>query len=217
MNTIKYNDIINIFQNLNLSKMEYLLIRNINNELPYRLKKNKDIDLLVKKCDIKKINEFFRNNGYYKINHPYENNIYLYGADRFCNYYNSNNGILFDLHFQILVRSLDAGQWIPIDKIIQKSAWQSKRYEKKKEDFEYWTLGFEDEYCVLIARSIFDKKEFQDVYINRIEELYNKINPNDVFERLSKIFFKFTPYLIEYLSNKEYNSIINNYISFKEY
>ncbi len=217
MNFIDKNEIINIFKLLNNSGLEYILLRNINFELPEKLKIGKDIDLLIKKKDEKKFISFFKHNKYHSIPHPFRNDIFLYNADSFEFKYNNNNKILFDLNFQLVVRSLDAGQWIPLDQKIQRSAWTNKIFEKIDEEFGYWALSYNDQFINLIARSIFDKKKFQKGYINTIEGLKNKVDLYDVMKKLELIFFKYTPYLLKQIEEKKYNRIINNYIQFKRY
>ncbi len=216
MNLINSQELINIFTLLNKNKLEYILLRNINNELPNGLEVGKDIDILVKYEDRIKLLDFFKENKFTEITHPHTNNIFLYGVNKFKFLKNQEN-LLFDLNFQLTVRSLDAGQWIPLDQIIQESAWNNRRLEQLGNDFGYWTLSYEDEFVVLVARSIFDKKEFQSGYINRINELKKLTDENDVIKKLNMIFFKFTPYLMEYIEDKNYQTIIKNYLEFKEY
>ena len=218
MSFVEGKELINIFRLLNESSLPYILMRNINNELPSSLEVGKDIDILINKSDEKEFINFFHSNDYQTIDHPFKYDVFLYGVDRFeFKYNNNNNKILFDLNFQIAVRSLDAGQWIPLDQIIQESAWKNKRFEKLSDDFGYWTLSYEDEFVCLVARSIFDKKEFQNGYIKRIDELINLINKNDVIEKFNMVFFKFTPYLMSYIEKQNYDEIIKNYLQFKEY
>ena len=217
MNLINSQELINVFTLLNKNQSEYILLRNINNELPNGLEVGKDIDILVNKKDESKFINFFALNKYETINHPFKYDIFLYGVDKFEFKYNNNNNILFDLNFQLAVRSLDAGQWIPLDETIQISAWKNRRFEQVSEDFGYWTLSYDDEFICLVARSIFDKKEFQIGYINRIDELFLLIDKEKVIEKLNMIFFKFTPYLLELIETKSYSQIIKNYLEFKEY
>ena len=218
MNLVKSDELINIFKLLNESKLSYILMRNINNELPASLEIGKDIDILIDKKDEKKFIDFFHKNQYETIDHPFKYDVFLYGVDRFeFKYNNNNNKILFDLNFQIAVRSLDAGQWIPLDQTIQESAWKNKRFEQQSEDFGYWTLSYDDEFICLIARSIFDKKEFQSGYQKRIDELFTMINKDEVIEKLDMVFFKYTPYLMKMIEEKNYDEIITNYLQFKEY
>ena len=214
MSFIENQEIINIFKLLNKNNIKYILMRNIDNELPTHLEIGKDIDLLVNNRE--KIVDFFKNNNFKKINHPHQNNIFLYGVKKF-EFYKNDKEILFDLNFQIAVRSLDAGQWIPLDETIQLSAWENRRFEQQSEDFGYWTLSYDDEFISLVARSIFDKKEFKDAYIKRIEELFVLINKEEVVKKLNMVFFNFTPYLLEMIEKQEFDNIITNYLQFKEY
>ncbi len=216
MSLIKSEELINIFTLLNEQKLNYILMRNINNELPSKLEVKKDIDILVKYDDKINFLNFFKKNNFQQIAHPHKDNIFLYGVNKFEFFINSHN-ILFDLNFQIAVRSLDAGQWIPLDQSIQESAWTNRRFEQLSEGFGYWTLCYEDEFISLVARSIFDKKEFQSGYIKRIKELVGLIDKEDVVEKLNMVFFKFTPYLMDYINQNDYENIIKNYLEFKEY
>jgi len=214
---INSKDLIDIFILLNKNDLEYILMRNINNELPSGLKTGKDIDLLVNKKNENKIINLFIDNGYETINHPCKYDTYLYGVDKFKFKYNNNNKILFDLSFQLSVRSLDEGQWIPLDQSIQESAWENKRFKQQRNGFGYWTLSYEDEFVTLVSRSIFDKKEFKIGYIRRINEILLLINIDIVIEKLTLVFFKFTPHLMEYIKQNNYKNIIKNYLEFKEY
>jgi|SaaInlStandDraft_6_1057023.scaffolds.fasta_scaffold75642_2 hypothetical protein len=216
MNLIKSEELITIFTLLNEGKLNYILMRNINNEIPSNVEIKKDIDILVKYQDKVSFINFFKQNNFQQISHPHKDNIFLYGVNKFEFFVNSAN-VLFDLNFQIAVRSLDAGQWIPLDQSIQESAWKHKRFEQLGEDLGYWTLSYEDEFVSLVARSIFDKKEFQSGYRIRINELVGLIDKEDVVEKLNMVFFKFTPYLLSYIEQNDYENIIKNYLEFKEY
>jgi hypothetical protein len=214
---INNKEIVNVFNLLNSQKIEYILLRNIDNELTDWLTVGKDIDILVHKKDELKFIDFFNLHGYSAIKHPFRNDIFLYGSDKFEFKYNNNNNILFDLNFQILVKSLDAGQWIPLDNNIQLSAWKNKRLEQQENGISYWTLCYEDEFICLVARSIFDKKEFQEGYTKRIINLLPLIDRKSVISKLELIFFKFTPYLMKLIEKKRYPDIIKKYLAFREY
>ena len=214
MNFVESNELVKVFKLLNESESEYILMRNINNELPTSLEIGKDIDILVK--DRNKVVEVLKKNKFNKTNHPHQNNIFLYGVEKF-EFYKNNEDVLFDLNFQIAVRSLDAGQWIPLDQVIQESAWQNKRFERAGGGLEYWTLSYEDEFVALIARSIFDKKEFQAGYAARLDELLPMVNKGDVLNKLKLIFFKYAPVLLCQIERQSYPDVVMNYLAFKEY
>lgn len=212
---VSNKSIIDIFDKLNTSKIDYVLIRNINEELPNNLAVGKDIDILVKHQKLDDLKIFFVKNGFKEIPHPHRGNFFLYGVKKF-KFYKNYADVLFDLNFHLVCRSLDAGQWMPLDQIAQESAWANKRFETRKE-FNYWSLSYEDEFITLIVRSIFDKREFQKGYIERILELFNLINIDNVKSKMNLIFFKYTNNLLRQVENNNFKNIINNYIGFKEY
>ena len=216
MKFISKNSVVNFFNLINESKIDYILIRNISNELPDFLEEGKDIDLLINNIDQIKVHCFLEENNFRKIPHPHRNNIFLYGVNKF-NFYKNTDKVILDINYQLACRSTDAGQWIPLDQTIQQSAWRDKRFVSINKDFGYWALSIEDEFITLITRSIFDKSEFKQAYIKRIQELYQLINIQDVTLKLELIFFKFTPYLIDLIAQDKYDMIINDYLTFNEY
>ena len=217
MSIVDSQEIIDIFALLNGSGIDYILMRNINSELPANLDVGKDIDILVHKRDAVKAIKYFNLNQYNVVDHPHKNNTFLYGADRFVFIYNDKNNILFDLNFQIVVRSIDAGQWIPLDNYFQVSVWKNKRFVEKDNGFCYWSLSYSDEFVSLVARSVFDKKKFHRAYIKRIQELLQLVDMNDVSMKFNLIFFKFTPNLLMLIENDRYQDIVDSYFKFNEY
>ena len=148
--------------------------------------------------------------------HPWRNDIFLYGTDKTEVMYIRDN-VLFDCNFQLIVRSLDKGQWIPLDESIQLSAWENKIFVTQDDGFGYWALSHDDEFITLVSRSIFDKKEFGLDYIERIEYLLPLIDRVSVMAKLQLILFKFSPHLLVLLDEGEYKTIVSSYLSFKEY
>lgn len=217
MTTINERDVVVLFDQLNNKAPDYILIRNINQELPSNLLMAKDIDLLIRNSDHRKFEEFLFSLGFHEVQHPLRNDVYLYGVDRFHQYLNKESGILLDLNFQLAVRSLDAGQWIPLDQEIQKSAWENKRFYKQSGGFSFWFLSPEDEFICLVSRSVFDKRHFDEGYQKRIETLLPQIEIDIVMKKFDLIFFKFSSTLLKNLEQKKYETILANYIEFKDY
>lgn len=215
MNCVNPKSIIDIFNKLNAAGLDYILIRNIHNELPNSLKIGKDIDLLVPYSERSKFINFLIEKGFKKIRHPHCNDIFLYGVNKFEFFLNKDK-VLLDLNYQLACRSLNAGEWIPLDYKIQDSAWENKKLNKI-DRFTYYSLGMEDEFVALVTRSVFDKKEFQKGYIERIDELINVIDVNDVIAKFQLVFFKFTPVLLSMLKKRQFDMILDRYISFSEY
>ena len=215
MSYVNPKSIIDVFNKLSAAGLNYILVRNINNEFPSSLRLRKDIDLLVHYKERGKFINFLIEKGFKNIRHPHCNNIFLYGVDKFEFFVNKDD-VLLDLNYQLACRSLNAGEWIPLDRKIQDSAWENKKINKFNK-FTYYSLGMEDEFVALVTRSIFDKKEFQKGYIKRIDELINVIDINDVITKFQLTFFKFTPVLLNMLKKRQYEMILDRYISFSEY
>ena len=216
MKLINKNSIVNFFKSINESKIDYILIRNISNEIPEFLQEGKDIDLLINYRDHEMVHLFLQKNNFKRIPHPHRNNIFLYGVNKF-NFFINSDKVILDLNYQLACRSTDAGQWIPLDQTIQQSAWRNKKFITINKDFGYWSLSFEDEFITLITRSVFDKNEFNQPYVKRIRELYQSINIKEVILKLELIFFKFTPYLLDLIDKDKYDIIVNHYLTFKDY
>ena len=119
-----------------------------------------------------------------------------------------------DVCFQMSCRSLNDGEWIPLDESIQKSSFQNKREVESPWLYE---LSYEDELIHLVTRSIFDKKKFESPYIERIEFLISKIKVDSFSEKCEKVFFKFSSSLISLIEQKKFSEIRIKYLSFKDY
>ena len=122
--------------------------------------------------------------------------------------------LYIDASFALCCKSLVPKTWIPLDKKINQSAWTEKAFDAKN---NFWQLDDKNLLIYLLARCIFDKEIFKDAYIIEIEKRLNLFNDIYVREAMELVFFKFTPKLVNLIKNKNYASIINEYISFKEY
>lgn len=217
MSFIQKEFILDMFQSLNSSGLNYILLRNIDNELPSNLIFGKDIDILINKTDEEQFASLLKAKNFINVQHPHKNDVFLYGANEFKFFKNNHHNLIFDLNFELVVRSLDQGQWIPLDQEIQESAWQNRRLKKIDANFEYWTLSYEDEFISLISRAIFDKSEFPSGYSNRIIEIYPLLNKDEVEKKLNLVFFNYTDSLLEQVEKKEFKDIKKNYLQFTDY
>ena len=121
-------DINKVFSFLNTNHIRYLLLRNIGNELPNNFLKGKDIDILVNPDDKQKLIAALEKSNWIKSIHPWDfgkNFVFLYSMDQFIMY--SLNGIHLDICFQLCCRSLNAGEWFPLDSLIQEDAFSKKK------------------------------------------------------------------------------------------
>ncbi|WP_456379213.1 nucleotidyltransferase family protein [Lutibacter sp.] len=206
-------DIYNFFAIINDAKINYILLRNIDNELPEKLQLNKDIDLLVNEIDADKFQNLLVKNGWKQKKHPLGHFPFLYGIKPFQFYF--KNGIHLDICYQLSCRSLNKGEWFPLDMVIQEDLWKNK-IEIADKPWKY-RLTYEDEFVHLITRCVFDKKTFNKGYTDRLEELLVLINKETVYHKFEVIFFKFSKIIFEMIEKKEYENIITNYLQYKNY
>ena len=195
-------EIISLFRLMRANSLDVIVLRNLGGELPYLLSDGKDIDILVR--DNGRVENFLLNHGFVKLRHPCEKNIFLYELKPFTYFYNDKSKIYLDLHYQLCCRSLNAGEWIPLDIQIQTSAWLNK-LEIQIGELIYESLENVDELIGLITRCIFDKKQFTDLYKARIHELMQLVSHDRLKKKLELIFFKFYPILLKKLHKSEFD------------
>lgn len=209
-------EINNLFRILLHNKIPFLLLRNINNELPYNLSRDKDIDILIHPSAIIQAHRTFISSGWRQIRHPWDfgnNFVFLYSMPPFRMY--KRKGLHIDVTYQLACRSPNRGEWTPLDKVIQDSAWENCREEI---DLPWrYRLGYKDEMIHLLTRCIFDKKKFSIGYQQRIEELLSLIDLNNFQFVLNRVFFRFSKTLIELIEAREYENIGSSYLRFHDY
>lgn len=211
---IDKNKIINLFYDFEKADIIYALLRDVDKELPEHYSSNKDIDIIVCPESRKRFIEFMHSKNWRRVEHPLGegNTIFLYAMTPFEFYI--KDGIRLDVCYQLSCKSTNAGEWMPIDRSINTMIW--KRL-KKNENYGWYELSEEDELIHLITRCIFDKRNFNIAYQHRIEDLLKKVDIDAIKNKLSKVFFDFSDKLLGLLLNKEYDSIIGEYLTFTEY
>lgn len=210
--------VINFFSELNSSKVSYILLKNIGNELPGRLKKGKDIDIVVDQRD-KELFEKVMQRHFVKELPPYgiKNGwAFLYGLEeyQFWKGKSSCGDLYIDASFALACKGLMPNVWIPLDSKIQKRMWENRTWDKEN---NYWITDRETRFVYCIVRSIFDKKEFEKKYIDEIEKEKEVIDWGVVREILPLVVFKYADKLEHMIMEGKYDSIISEYISFTEY
>lgn len=204
------------FKILNEAKIPYLLIRNINNELPSNLIPGKDIDILIQGDNLVKMISHLKLNGFKERPHPWRGDIFLYALPKFK--FLVRDGLIFDFCTKLPCRSINQGEWLPLDDFIQRNAWET-RVLKSFDGVEYYTLSNEVELVTLIVRSIFDKNKFESGYKCRIKGLL-KINLDEklILEMLSVVFFLASDFIWDAINSRsDFSKIYRDYISFKNY
>lgn len=180
-------------------------------ELPAKLKHGKDIDILVAPEDMKTCIVTFKRQNFKEIAHPNIADTYIYGAPKRRMF--MAQGLYFDVHTKLVVRSLDAGQWLPLDVEIQDAAWTSSSSSVAGAPL----LPAPVEFTYLIARCVFDKKKFPKAQRLRIKFLSQQVDDELKHALLSKVFFAFTPVLLDAIASECWEEILQLYLRFGEY
>lgn len=207
------------FSKLNNSNIEYVLIKNISDELPDKLEDGKDIDILVNEKYIKDFKKFMNSNNFKEKTHPYgKKNGWVFGyklpKHQFWKLKNKDFKFFIDVCFKLCCKSLTPNIWIPLDNCINEDIWKNKVFDDKN---NWWIMDDETTLVYMFCRAVFDKKEFKKGYISEIEKRKILLDSESVKHKLSKVFFKYTDLLISQAKSCDYDEIVKNYIAFRDY
>ena len=209
------------FEMLNKSAVRYVLIKNIADELPKKLKDGKDIDILVHFDDREKFSNAMRRTGWLYRVHPLgRENGWTFGYNlpecQFWQYSEKkiNQTFYVDVCFKLMCKSLMPKTWIPLDERIQQLAWKKRKWNK---ELNCWQIGAKVLLVYLFIRAVFDKRLFKEEYIQEIEKYKKYLEDEEVYNLLESVFYKFTDNLILLAKNNNYNSIISRYITYQKY
>lgn len=207
------------FQILNKNEIEYVLIKNIDNELPSALKDGKDIDILVNYASEDHFMKIMANNGFLKRIPPLgRENGYTFGYKlpeyQFWQKGNTKETFYIDASFKLMCKSLTPYYWVPLDNIINDRIWVEKVWE---EELHCWRMDDKSLIVYLLARCVFDKRTFSEAYIKEIEVRKELLTDDTVKEMLKTVFYKYTDSITKYVLDKKYEDIIPNYFKFTDY
>lgn len=211
------NDILSFFQKMNQQNIEYLLLMNIANELPYNLPIRKDIDILIHPDCYKFYQEWMMKNDFKKIAHPHGLEtgwIFLYGMNPNIKFEHMKNRMQIDACDKLATKSIGMLAWVPLDQEIQTSIWRDKIWNP---NLCCWQLDERNLFVYLVVRSVFEKNVFLSSYVTEIKKRKEYLNDPGVEKKLTHIFFCFTPILLNLLRQEEYDAIFNSYITFDDY
>jgi len=123
-----------------------------------------------------------------------------------------HDGIFIEVYFQVPCMSLTPKTWIPLDRRIQRRAWEQN--EKKN---GYCVLDPVTFYIYRLCWAVFRRGFFSDhdkEILNRYEDA---LADPAMKELLDVVFFGFTPSLTALLKDRKYDSVIDEYYRFDQY
>lgn len=212
-------EVMRFFQSLHENNIDYVLIKNINGELPHCLKRGKDIDILVHSDCWARYFHLMSQIGFSEIIHPHGKEQgwkFLYGMDSCHQFEHQKNGIQIDAYLQLATKSIDMDAWLPLDKSIQKSIWLDRVWN---DQHGWWQMDDKNLLVYLVTRSIFEKEIFTEEYICEIERLkYLLKDAGDELEaKFYSIVYRFAPKLMKMLHDGDYRYIRESYLTFSDY
>lgn len=207
--------ILSVFKNLIDSGFRWILLRNTDDLLPDKLPLGKDIDILINKDDYESLIDFLKNKNYKVLKNPLERNERWYGVSAPA-FLRSPDGVLIDIACEIFVMSPHRNILIPLDQEIQSSAWKNALREKFG-TLSVEVLSAEDLFVSLASRCIFDKRKFGVWQQKKLKNLLDVVDEESLKKKLRLVFFNFAPILIQRIKHLEFELILSDYFSFKDY
>lgn len=205
------------FSLLNENHITYILIKNIAQELPSRLKQGKDIDILVHSDSLTAYHQLMDSHGYIEIIHPKGKEAgwsFLYGIHENSMRKHLKTGLEIDAYAELCTKSFAMNAWLPLDQSINSSIWEDRVWDAEN---HWWKMDDVNLIIYLLTRCIFEKGAFSESYIQEIEERRHLLETATCVQRLEKVFFRFTPNLIAAVMKSEYATVIERYKCFTDY
>lgn len=202
---------------LNDNNVKYILIKNINNELPFHLPVNKDIDILVHSDSVSLFEKVMHENKFLEIIHPKgrENGwLFLYNIPICKMYKHIKYGLEVDVSPVLCTKSVNMNAWLPLDRLINESIWENRIWDAEN---NWWIMDEYNLVVYLVVRSVFEKNRFEDNYIYEIEKRKDYLYSDECRKKLECVFFKFTDTLLKLINEKKYNDILHSYLNFCDY
>lgn len=194
------------FELLNKEGIKYVIRNNVNNELPYKLESNKDIDLLIHEDDRSKFETL--------MNKAEFDRIYMMDGRSFVGSIRGNVMWVSEIPEKLYVHSFYKlccksfnNEWTALSDKIQQRIWSFRLWNEKN---EWWELDDSMKLFYLVIRCVFDKGEFDERYIKDIRKLLKKDRAT-IKELLFEVFKGYTDRIIFLLDNNMFGEIYDDY------
>jgi len=124
----------------------------------------------------------------------------------------SYDGMFIEVYFQIPCMSLTPKTWIPLDRRIQKRAWEKE--EKRNGCSVLDPVTF---YIYRLCWAVFRRGFFSDYDKKILDRYEDALEDPAMKELLDVVFFGFAPRMISLLADKQYDSVMDEYYQFDQY
>ena len=207
------------FRLLNDNGINYILLKNIGNELPKKLLMDKDIDVVIHPNDYKRYVNVMHFNDYVELMYPYGEDtgwsfLYWLNKDDCIMMQHRKNRLLIDSSDFLMTKSIGRNAWVPFNRDFQESIWQKRIWNREQ---GWWQMDEDNLFVYLIVRSVFEKKEFTPTYIMEIDSRKKSLRDDKNKVNLKKFFFKFTEELVALIESSRYDEIYDSYLTFQDY
>lgn len=174
---------------------------------------NKMVTIVVKESDIRTVQSYLGKHmkQYY---HPFgiiNQYRFLYQMNPFL-MYKGQDDLFVEIYCQLPCASITPKTWIPLDRKIQTHLWDNNTIKEG--------VKWADVKCQFIFHlcwAIFHNFGFSPFSRSFIKENKECLEDMEMIEMLSLVFFNYTSDLVRYLKTEDFDSIIPNYYSFKNY
>jgi hypothetical protein len=208
------NIIKDFFEVLNKNNLKYVLIKNDDNVIPNQLESGEDIDFLIHPSDYDRLIDVVISNGYEKrmgesckryFLYQLREDIFLRKGDCYFHFYEA-------LSCNPLTNMGKCK--MPLENMVQEYIWNHRIRDSVN---RWWIMDDISILLYLIVRSIFDKMCFRSKYIREIEKRIAYIDEEDFFLLARTVFYGFTSRMIQMVKNKNYERVLNEYLSYTNY
>lgn len=173
------------------------------------------IDLFVHQDSNTRFIEIMKQNHYKKVGTSTDEYAFIYRLEPDI-FWEAPNGSKIHSSCQMSCVSLSnlSKCKLPLDKRIQKSIWENRVWNEQN---QCWNVCSEDYLIYILVTCIFDQKQFDQDSIRWITESGVNLKDRSLAEKLEGVFFRFTPELIHHLEENNYQNIIGDYRTFRNY
>lgn len=190
-------------EDIKKEEVEYRILEVRNHIITVLIKPDcyKQFKKLAKKCNMKRLEHPFGKRHGYK---------FLYQMKEFVIY--EKDGWYYEVMCQLPCKSLTPKMWMPLDLCVQTALWETKR-----EQDGYHYVADEEMWIYRMTRSMFTSIEITKKDKEFLEKYKSVLTSDTLRHKLSLIVFGFADRLIELCKQGEYDKVITEYYTYKEY